>query len=98
MLVPQPGIGPGRPNWSRECKSRLSANSSTGARKLQDVGTHGTFEGFGVPTFFGLSSAAPIPSSWFSLLSTSARLNRFSQHANHCFQNLAVCFGQVHAV
>lgn len=28
-LVPQPGVGPGRPK-SRECKSHLSANSSTG--------------------------------------------------------------------
>src|SRR6266446_6947784 len=27
--VPQPGIEPGRPNWARDCKSRLYANSST---------------------------------------------------------------------
>jgi hypothetical protein len=30
-MVPQPGIGPGRPEWARDCKSRLSAASSTGA-------------------------------------------------------------------
>src|SRR5260370_42530879 len=28
-LVPEPGIGPGRPEWARDCKSRLSASSST---------------------------------------------------------------------
>ena len=36
--MPQPGIEPGRPNWARDCKSRLYTNSSTGAQK-PDVGT-----------------------------------------------------------
>lgn len=31
VKVPQPGLEPGRPIRTRECKSRLSANSSTGA-------------------------------------------------------------------
>ena len=30
--MPQPGIGPGSPEWARDCKSRLSASSSTGAQ------------------------------------------------------------------
>jgi len=50
------------------------------------------------PTFFGPSSAALDSSSCFSVLPTSACLNGLSQHANHCFQNLAVCFGEVHGI
>src|ERR1700733_1823228 len=63
-VVPQPGFGPGRPEWSHGCKPCAYTSSATGARKLQDVGTQGTFAGFGVPTFFGPSSAALNPSSW----------------------------------
>lgn len=34
-LVPQPGFGPGRPEWARGCKPRLSASSSTGHNMYQ---------------------------------------------------------------
>lgn len=37
-VVPQPGIGPGRPEWALGCKPSLSAISSTGGQK-------GTFAG-----------------------------------------------------
>ncbi len=37
-LVPEPGIGPGRHEWARDCKSRLSASSST--RGSQAKGPH----------------------------------------------------------
>ena len=37
-VVPRPGIGLGRPDWSRGCKPHLSANSSTGARVIPTTG------------------------------------------------------------
>jgi hypothetical protein len=94
-LVPQPGFGPGRPEWPHGCKPCAYTSSATGARKSQDVGTQGTFAGFGVPTFFGLSSATLGPSSKCSPLPTSTRLNRGSQHANHSFQDLALRFCEI---
>jgi hypothetical protein len=36
-MVPQPGIGPGSPDWARGCKPRLYANSSTGAHRTGTV-------------------------------------------------------------
>ena len=64
--VPQPGIEPGRPFGSRECKSRLSTSSSTGAfNKALNAGTVEVFPGVTVPAwFFGPISAALLPSSW----------------------------------
>src|ERR1700679_903172 len=51
-LVPQPGIGPGvPPEWSRGCKPRLSAISSTGGQRTSDVGT-GDPSKYAVPTWF----------------------------------------------
>jgi hypothetical protein len=63
--VPQPGIEPGRPVGSRECKSRLSTSSSTGAcsRKALTVGAVMPLKTSPVPTFFGPISAALKPSS-----------------------------------
>jgi hypothetical protein len=55
-MVPQPGLEPGRLNWARGCKPRLSANFSTGGRKL-DVGMEGP-SNRAIPTCFGPSSAA----------------------------------------
>jgi hypothetical protein len=37
--VPPPGFEPGRPNWARGCKPRLTANSSTGGHVAPNVGT-----------------------------------------------------------
>lgn len=64
--VPQPGIEPGRPFGSRECKSRLSTSSSTGAcsRKALNVGAVMPLKTSPVPTFFGPTSAALLPSSF----------------------------------
>lgn len=61
--VPQPGIGPGRPEWARDCKSRLSASSSTGAQSKPNVGTVAPAKSYAVPTFSGPFSAALNPSS-----------------------------------
>ncbi len=94
-LVPRPGVGPG---WSypRECKSRLSTSSSTGARIVAlNVGAVDPFKDSPAPTFSGPFSAAPLPSSWCVLLPASTRLYRRAQQADHSFQNLAVCFGKV---
>src|SRR6267154_3936682 len=60
--VPQPGIEPGRPNWARDCKSRLYANSSTGAQDVPDMGMVTPCQVSPIPTFFGRSSAALQPS------------------------------------
>src|SRR5580692_4144056 len=64
-MVPQPGIEPGRPDWARGCKPRLSANSSTGARckKPLNAGTVTPVQGSPVPALFGPISAALNPSS-----------------------------------
>src|SRR6267378_4953200 len=72
-LVPRPGVGPG---WSypRECKSRLSTSSSTGAHVALNVGAVDPFKDSPVPTFSGPSSSALWPSSWSSPFSTSTRL------------------------
>ena len=63
--VPQPGIGPGRPEWARGCKPRLSASSSTGGyNKALNVGTVTGLNPSPVPALFRPSSAAPILFSW----------------------------------
>src|SRR5439155_12683405 len=48
-----------------------------------------------VPALCGPISAALLPSSSRVLLPASTYLNRSSQHANHCFQDLAVRFCKV---
>lgn len=72
--MPPPGIEPGRPNWTRECKSRLSANSSTGAYAALDAVAGWAFDRLPAPAwFFRPSSAALLPlpscSPFFSGLS-----------------------------
>ncbi len=62
--VPQPGIGPGRHEWARDCKSRLSASSSTGAQAVLNVGAGMPVKTSPVPTWFGPLSAALNPSSY----------------------------------
>lgn len=76
-LVPRPGIGPG---WSypRECKSRLSTSSSTGAQEAQDVRAVDPFKDSPAPTLFEPSSAALNPSS----LRTSCALKTRLGHGN----------------
>lgn|SRR5450759_819141 len=66
-VMPQPGIGPGRREWARGCKPRLSASSSTGAyKKALNVGTVTPAETSPVPTLLGPISAALEPSSSWS--------------------------------
>lgn len=62
-MVPQPGIGPGRPDWSRGCKPRLSANSSTGAQNTLNAGAVMLAKASPAPACFGPISAALLPSS-----------------------------------
>ena len=63
-MVPQPGIGPGSPEWARGCKPRLSASSSTGAqKKTPNVGAVTPRKVSPVPTYFGPFGAALTPSS-----------------------------------
>ena len=58
-VVPQPGIGPGRHEWARGCKPRLSANSSTGAHnKALNVGAVTPAKTSPAPALFGPVSAA----------------------------------------
>jgi hypothetical protein len=65
--MPQPGIGPGSPEWARDCKSRLSASSSTGAQIALDGGT-GDRSKCAVPPCFRSSNATlNLFSSCFSL-------------------------------
>jgi hypothetical protein len=92
VVVPPPGIGPGRPFRSRECKSRLSASSSTGGQVTPDVGTGGPSQR-AVPTWFGSSSATPHLFSCVSLLS-SARLDISPKHLNGRFEQTAMSFGE----
>jgi hypothetical protein len=67
--VPQPGIGPGRPEWARDCKSRLSASSSTGAHnEALNAGTVMPVTDSPVLALFGPFSAALTPSSLSVLL------------------------------
>jgi hypothetical protein len=68
-MVPQPGIGPGRPEWARGCKPRLSASSSTGAhcKKAKNAGAVMPAKTSPVPALFGPINAALTPSS-FSVL------------------------------
>ncbi len=47
-VMPQPGIGPGRREWARGCKPRLSASSSTGAHG-GDVGNRTRWASFADP-------------------------------------------------
>src|SRR5579864_227393 len=64
--VPQPGIEPGRPNWARGCKPRLTANSSTGGdcEKALNAGTVTPVKTSTVPAwFFRPFSAALLPFS-----------------------------------
>src|SRR5580704_14855397 len=73
-VMPQPGMEPGRPkNRSRECKSRLSANSSTGARckKALNAETVTPVKTSTVSAwFFRPFSAALLPLPWhFSSIS-----------------------------
>ena len=79
-VVPQPGLGPGRPKWSRGCKPRLSAISNTGARFVPDVGAVIPLKVSTAPTFFGSSSAALKPSS-FPYLSKRKISNPCVEHA-----------------
>ncbi len=60
---PQPGIGPGRPKWSRECKSRMSSISITGGLVNARCGG-GKPSRSAAPTLFRPSSSAQIPSSF----------------------------------
>ena len=72
VMVPQPGIGPGRHEWARGCKPRLSANSSTGAHKALNVGAVTPRKVSPAPTYSGPISAALIPSS-LSVLRQNSR-------------------------
>lgn len=63
--VAPPGIGPGRPEWARDCKSRLSASSSTGPSVKPNAGTGGRRKR-AVPALFRPFSAAPDLFSWRS--------------------------------
>jgi hypothetical protein len=58
-LVPQPGIGPGRPDWSHGCKPCASTNSATGAHCVApNVGAVGSHKNSAAPTLFGPIGAA----------------------------------------
>src|SRR5438552_11318228 len=94
-LVPQPGVGPGRPEWSHGCKPCASTISATGARNTLDAGTVTPLKVSPVPTFFGPSNAALQPFSRCSSLCIRTRLNGGAQHANHRFEDLAVSFREV---
>jgi len=102
VTVPQPGIGPGRPNWARGCKPRLSANSSTGAQiSGLDVGTGHL--GDAVPTwFFRPTSAALLPLPWVPpknssdlLLPSGASLSKGAKHFNNRVEQIDVRLGKV---
>jgi hypothetical protein len=79
--VPQPGLEPGRPDWSRGCKPRASANSATGAyNKALIIGTVTPAKTSPVPALFGPISATLTPSS-LSVLHKNSFLFRFlSRH------------------
>ena len=80
IVVPQPGIGPGRPEWARGCKPRLSANSSTGAHnKAPNVGAVTPAQGFSRPYFFRAGQRGPKSFSWRS---SSARKNQSGNRRN----------------
>ena len=78
-VVPQPGIGPGRPNWARACKARSSANSDTGAQSTLNVGAVMLAKASPVPTCSGPISAALLPSS-----SLNASLNYSERNVIVC--------------
>src|SRR5580704_10378293 len=70
--VPQSGIEPERREWARDCKSRLSASSSTGGYKKElNAGAAMPLKTSPVPAwFFRPSSAALLPLPWhFSSIS-----------------------------
>src|SRR5882672_1123598 len=56
--VPRSGVGPEWLTKPRECKSRLSTSSSTGAKSLSDVGAVTPLKEDPAPTFFGSSNSA----------------------------------------
>src|SRR6266498_2271261 len=95
-VVPQPGIEPGRPCRSRECKSRLSTSSSTGAyRSSLDVGAVMAVKSSAAPTwFFRPFSAALLPSSCHASFS---RRNHLGDLRNQVpsdragFSNASIC-------
>jgi len=62
-LVPRLGVGPRWLIKPRECKSRLSTSSSTGASSVKDVGAVMPLKESPAPTFFRPSSATLNPSS-----------------------------------
>lgn len=71
--VPRPGVGPG---WSypRECKSRLSTSSSTGAKSVLDAGAVMPLKESAAPAFSEPSSAA---------LSHSSSRSSATANSNH---------------
>src|SRR5260370_15626072 len=94
-LVPRLGVGPRWLIKPRECKSRLSSSSSTGAKSVMDVGAVMPLKESPAPTSFRPSSAALNLSSYCSSLCTRTCLNGGAQHANHRFKDLAVIFREV---
>lgn len=71
-VMPQPGIGPGRRGWARDCKSRLSASSSTGAQRALNVGA-GNPSKCAAPTCSGPNGAALNPSSFHASYSVETK-------------------------
>ena len=96
-MVPQPGIGPGRPEWSRECKSRLSAISSTGASTVLEAEAGKPSKHSPASALSGPSSATPKPSSCCLLLSNLAR-DIDLEKCHRSFQEGALRFGQVNRI
>src|SRR5579864_97486 len=95
VMVPQPGLEPGRPDWSRGCKPRSYANSDTGGQK-PDVGTEG-LSNRAVPAYFGPSSAALNLFSRFSRLSSPI----FRVHAENSYdlhKQIAVTIGDIRRI
>lgn len=77
VKVPQPGIEPGRPCGSRECKSRLSANSSTGAYRVKLEAVVGeVLTGLPTTAWFLRPSSAALPLSSCRASSTRRRTRR----------------------
>ena len=92
--MPQPGIEPGSHEWARDCKSRLSANSSTGARRLS-AETGGVWKPQSVSALVGPLRTTLNPSSCDVLLSSAPTFGECAKHLNDRIEQVAMCFGKI---
>src|SRR5712691_3203056 len=92
--VPRTGIEPVRLDQPPNCKLGLFTNSSTGAQALS-TGARGGHNPQLAPAWFGRLSIALNPSSWSSLLFTTARFHVCAEEDNHRIKQRAMVFREV---